>query len=77
MYRIHQLLQVQRGDAKEAGQIRERTTYKETKFLSVTSGLFGILSLGMGLALEFDCLCPVPLYLSIPSLGSDTHLSVM
>lgn len=73
----HRLLQVHRGDGKEAGQIRERTTYKKTEFFKVTCGLFGILSLGMGLALASDCLCPAPLHPSIPWLGSDTHLSVM
>lgn len=77
MNRRHQLLQVLRGDGKEAPQVRERMTYKETRFLRVTCGPFGILFLGMGLALASDCLCPVHLPPSIPWLDSDTHLSVM
>lgn len=77
MDRRHQLLQVHRGDGEQAGQVRGRMTYKETKFLRVTCGLFGILSLGMALVLVSECLCPVPCPPSILWLGSDTQLSAM
>lgn len=69
MNRRHQLLQVHKGDHKEAGQVRGRMTYKETKSLRVICGFFGILSLGMCLDLASDCLCPVPLPTQHPLAG--------
>lgn len=42
-------------------------TYKETPFLRVTSGLFGILSCGMALAVACECLAQLFSILASPA----------